>query len=290
MNRFMNRYMKFAFTLFALLLVKHAWAAPSAELWERWTQHDPASSQTIDHSAWGSLLDGNLIKHNTGVNHFQYELVSQTDKDNLNDYLVYLTKVKISQYNRNEQRAYWINLYNALTVNVVVRNLPVRTIKEISSGFFSGGPWKKKLVKIEGEELSLDDIEHRILRPIWRDPRLHYAVNCASIGCPNLQAKAFTAANSESLLDKGARDYINHPRGVKIGNSGQLQVSSIYVWFSDDFGGEAGVLKHFRQFAEPPLANALQRVSAIDDDYYNWNLNGVNTLKTKPKTGRKIGS
>ena len=286
----MNHFLKFAFTLFAALLVNHASAAPSADLWERWTQHDSASTQTIDHSAWESLLDRNLLRHNTGVNHFRYELISQPDKKNLNDYLVYLTKIKISQYNRREQRAYWINLYNALTVNVVIRNLPVRTIKEISSGFFSGGPWKKKLVKIESEELSLDDIEHRILRPIWQDPRLHYAVNCASIGCPNLQAKAFTAANSESLLDKGARDYINHPRGVKIDNSGQLQVSSIYVWFSDDFGGEAGILKHFKQYAEPPLANALQRVSAIDDDYYNWNLNGVGTLKPKPQTGRRIGS
>jgi len=287
----MRRFLPFLLALIALsIFTGSTYAAPSANLWERWTQHDPASAKTIDHSAWTSLLNLYLLKHHTGVNHFRYEQVSQADQKKLNDYLIHLTKTKISQYNRNEQRAYWINLYNALTVNVVIKNLPVRSIKEISSGLFSSGPWKKKLLKIEGEELSLDDIEHRILRPIWKDPRLHYAVNCASVGCPNLQAKAFTAANSESLLDKGARDYINHPRGVKVDDEGRLRVSSIYVWFSEDFGGDEGILQHFRQYADPPLASSLQRDLTIDDDYYNWNLNGVGTLKAKPKTGREIGS
>ena len=74
----------------------------------------------------------------------------------------------------------------------------------ISPGLFSVGPWGRKLITVEGEALSLDDIEHRTLRPIWRDSRIHYAVNCAAVGCPNLQSSAFTAANAEALLDKAA--------------------------------------------------------------------------------------
>jgi Protein of unknown function, DUF547 len=79
----------------------------------------------------------------------------------------------------------------------------------ISPGLFSVGPWGGKLIEVEGEPLSLDDIEHRILRPIWRDPRLHYAVNCAALGCPNLRSSAFTAANADILLETAASDYVN---------------------------------------------------------------------------------
>ena len=101
--------------------------------------------------------------------------------------------------------------------------------------FLKNRHWKKKLLTIEGEEVSLNDIEHRILRPIWRDPRIHYAVNCASIGCPNLVSTPFTAENTEALLDQGARNYINHPRAVNISSKGKVTVSSIYSWFESDF-------------------------------------------------------
>ena len=85
-------------------------------------------------------------------------------------------------------------------------------------------------------DLSLDDIEHGILRPIFRDPRVHYAVNCASIGCPNLRLDAFTGANLDKELDAGARDYINSPRGLAF-PGGKTTASSIYKWFQEDFGG-----------------------------------------------------
>ena len=110
-----------------------------------------------------------------------------------------MSDLTITDYNKKEQLAYWINLYNSLTIKVVLEHYPVKSIKEIKlSGIFKPGPWKKELVIIEGKKLSLDNIEHDILRPIWKDNRVHYAVNCASIGCPNLQNSAFTAKNSDS--------------------------------------------------------------------------------------------
>lgn len=145
----------------------------------------------------------------------------------------------------------------------------------ISPGLFSFGPWDKKLLTIEGEAVSLNDIEHRILRPLWRDPRIHYALNCASLGCPNLDAKAFSARDMNARLDAAARAFINHPRGARF-EDGELVVSSIYDWFMEDFGGdEAGVLAHLRQYAAPALAEKLAKHGRLDRSTYDWRLNGA---------------
>ena len=172
--------------------------------------------------------------------------------------------------------AYWINLYNALTVKVVLSAYPVESIRDIdiSPGLLSDGPWDKKLVEIGGEAVSLNDIEHRILRPIWRDPRIHYAVNCASISCPNLQKKAFTAKSAERMLDAAARAYINDRRGVRREDE-RVVVSSIYAWFTDDFGGDvAGVIAHLKQYANPELILILEAATELEDAY-DWTLNNA---------------
>ncbi len=129
--------------------------------------------------------------------------------------------------------------------------------------------------KKTGKELtfSLDDIENRILRPIWRDTCVHYALNCASIGCPNLQKLPFSTDLLTRHLDGAARAYVNDPRGVTLGPAG-LVVSSIYVWYQSDFGGtDNGVIRHLMTFAEPNLAMRLQDVGTIAGDRYDWRLN-----------------
>ena len=252
-----------------------ALAAPSAELWQRWAAHQPQSSMTIDHKAWDTLLNEYLVPAENGLNRFRYNSVKASDRLALTDYLAALQAIHIGEYNRAEQRAYWINLYNAATVKVVLDHLPVKSIREIRLGgeLFSGGPWRSKILSVEGEAVSLDDIEHRILRPIWKDPRIHYAVNCASVGCPNLSRTAYSAGNFDQLAEAGARAYVNSPRGVRVEN-GKLHVSSIYVWFKADFGeSDAGVIAHVKQFAEPVLAARLETLSRIDDDGYDWSLN-----------------
>jgi len=251
--------------------------APKADLWPRWAAHDPASVVRVDHGAWDRFLKDHVVGSEDGVNRVDYAAVGASDTDALRAYLGMLSGIAVGTLNRGEQLAYWINLYNALTVRVILDHYPVSSIRKIniSPGFFSSGPWGKKLVTVEGEKLSLDDIEHRILRPVWQDPRIHYAVNCASIGCPNLLPRAFAAEDLESLLDKAARDYINHPRGARI-EGGRLYVSSIYEWFKADFGGtDQGVIDHLRTFAAPGLSDQLTGLSAIADDDYDWSLNGV---------------
>ena len=251
--------------------------APSADLWPRWEAHDPDATAIIDHAAWDALLATYLQGDATGLNRFAYGRVSEADKTALRSYLDALAAVPISRYSRAEQRAYWLNLYNALTVQVILDHYPTDSILDIdiSPGLFADGPWDKELITVEGEKISLNDIEHRILRPIWDDPRIHYGVNCASVGCPNLQDTAFTAANSERLLEQGAKSYINDPRGVRVEN-GDLIVSSIYVWFAEDFGrSDAQIIAHLKQYAEPDLATALSGVSEITDHVYDWTLNGA---------------
>jgi len=125
----------------------------------------------------------------------------------------------------------------------------------------------------EGESLSLNDIEHRILRPIWQDPRIHYAVNCASFSCPNLRGTAFTAGNLEAILDQAARSYVNSRRGVALAG-GRLTLSSIYDWYASDFGrNEAEILAHLRQYAKPELASQLAAFKGRINYAYDWSLN-----------------
>ena len=248
--------------------------APKAELWPRWQTHDAASTAVIDHGPWDQFLKKYLKSSPDGINRVPYGQITDADKKALHGYLNRLRNIPIGRFNRAEQKAYWINLYNALTVRLVIGFYPVESIQDIdvSPGIF-GGPFDRKLLEIGGEPLSLNDIEHRILRPIWRDPRIHYAVNCASLGCPNLMARAYTGANTETLLDQAAQNYVNHPRGARV-EDGRLIVSKIYAWFVDDFGGsEEGVLAHFRHLAKPPLARALKGRTGIDDYEYDWQLN-----------------
>jgi hypothetical protein len=250
-------------------------AAPKAVLWERWTAHDPGANIGIDHGAWGLFLRRYLKIGSDGVNRIAYGEVTPEDAAALQRYIANLAATPISSYARPEQMAYWLNLYNALTVQVILDHYPVESIRDIdiSPGFFSDGPWGKKLLTIEGESVSLDDIEHQILRPIWRDPRIHYGVNCASIGCPNLQPVPFEVDQLDRQLDQAAIDFVNHERGVDI-RDGRARTSSIYAWFEEDFGGnDEGVIAHLKAFAEPNLAMKLEEIDRLAGHDYDWRLN-----------------
>ena len=249
-------------------------AAPKAELWPKWEAHNADSDAAIDHSVWDAFLQ-NYLSERDGINLLTYGGVSESDRKELDEYIAALTATDIAAHNRDQQRAFWINLYNALTAQVILSHYPVESIMDIdiSPGVFASGPWGKKLIEVDGEALSLDDIEHRILRPIWRDARIHYAVNCASIGCPNLALRAWTAENAEEMLEAGARAYVNHPRGAKVEDGGLL-VSSIYEWFKEDFGGDDdGVISHLREYAGEELRGQLEGITSVSGDDYDWNLN-----------------
>lgn len=252
-------------------------ASPAAEAWARWRAHDPASTRRVDHGAWNALLARHRSTGADAIARFDYAALAADagDRAALGGYLAALSATPVSALARAEQMAFWINLYNALTIDVVIRHWPVDSIRDIriSPGWFAVGPWGRKLIAVDGAEISLDDIEHRILRPLWNDPRVHYAVNCASLGCPDLAAEAYTGAALEAQLDRAARGFVNHPRGARV-DGGRLRVSSIYEWFKADFGGDdAGVIAHLRLCAGPDLARALTGVTRIAGHAYDWSIN-----------------
>ncbi len=251
-------------------------AAPKSELWPIWEAQDTASTESVDHTAWSDFLSKYVRKGDTGAIGVAYDEIGDDDRARLDEYLASLQATPVKSLARDEQLPFWINLYNATTVKVVLDAWPVDSIRDIKSGLFSGGPWSSQRLTVAGEKISLNDIEHRILRPIWRDPRLHYALNCASVGCPDLLATAFTRANADQLMDEAAHAFVNHPRAARV-KDGKLVVSSIYHWFKEDFGGsDDGVLAHLRQYAGVDLTKSLESTSRVADHQYDWSINLVN--------------
>jgi hypothetical protein len=256
-----------------ILPVAPAWAQ---DLGDTFNQRDNASAMTVDHSLWAGVLSAYVKPSPDGINRFAYGKVTKAARKDLQTYLAAMSKTAVSKLSEKEQRAFWANLYNAQTIEVILEHYPVKSIRDISisPGLFAIGPWGKKLLEVEGRSLSLDDIEHKILRKVWKDPRVHYSVNCASIGCPNLPAEPFTGAKLEKMLDDGARAYVNHPRGVSVAANGRITASSIYDWFSEDFGSsDANVLAHLRKYAEKTFLDKLSPAKSISSYAYDWALN-----------------
>lgn len=210
-----------------------------------------------------------------GLARFDYAALKASPKDQkvLNAYIDSLAAQNPATLDEKAELAAWANLYNALTVKVVVDNYPVKSIKDIKSGFLASGPWKKKMVTVAGTKMSLDDIEHGTMRKKYPSPLIHYMVNCASVGCPNLKDGLWTRESFDVDREAAARAFINSPRGAKVTPDG-LVVSSIYDWYQEDFGGsKEGVLAHLSKYATGELKTALDNGAQIKSYDYDWSLN-----------------
>lgn len=250
-------------------------AAPKAELWAYWQTSNEENAAQVDHSPWQQLLDRYLVaNHPSGITRFNYAAVSKSDLTLLADYLQQLQAIDPRRYAKAEQFAYWTNLYNALTVQRVLHAYPVDSILKVEGGIFRRGPWHKKHLQIANQRLSLNDIEHRILRPIWQDSRIHYAVNCASLGCPNLQPQVYRAEQIEQQLDQAAKDYLQHDRGVSLLTNGQLRLSKIFTWYQEDFGGsDEKLLETLLPYLSPKQQREVENYSGPIQYHYDWDLN-----------------
>ena len=262
---------------FLIFCYCQVFAAPNKELWPIWQAYNNNSLAHVDHSKWQFILSKGTVKKKDIVL-VNYSLLKNKYHVVLQEYLQYLSTINILEYNRNEQLAFWVNLYNALTVNVVLENFPVDSIKDIKlSGLFSVGPWNHKIFQLNGQKISLNDIEHRIIRPIWDEPKTHYILNCASIGCPNLSTKAYTGGNIQNLLVKAAIDFVNSRRGVTVTLSKELIISKIYSWYEIDFGNnEQAVIDHIKKYAKKNLRKELEKIEEVSKYKYDWDLNCFN--------------
>lgn len=249
------------------------------------------SSQSITASSdqiWADLLARYwmappLAYEYKGTALFCYEELANNTLDmaRLDQYIEDMIGRDISKMSRDTEMAYWANFYNALTVRVVAQHYPVKSIKKIKpanykgaqSGFFPKGVWRVKIIEKDGKGLSLNDIEHKILRRRFKTPMVHYMLNCASIGCPNLKPTPWQAASLQLDQESAARDFIKSPRGVQI-EKGRLTVSKIYKWFAKDFGGsDEKLIAHLKQFSSPEQAEKLSTHHKINAYRYDWALN-----------------
>ena len=215
-------------------------------------------------------------KDRVGLSRVAYGKVNCNDRRSLRQYVQTLQSSDPRILNRNEQLAFWLNLYNARMVLLVLDNYPLRSVRQLKTEFKDFvGPFDDSILCILGESLSLNDIESGIVRPIWQDPRIHYALNCASYGCPNLQNRAWSGQTLDSDLDSAAYNFINSGRAIKTGTLGhKLIASRIFKWYKDDFGGtDAAVLNHMRQYANSKTCQILAGRDHISHYMYDWSLN-----------------
>lgn len=264
------------FGLAALLCINSVvHASFHKSLWPQWQVTSPLSKSAISHRLWQDFLDRHVVTNEENINLVDYAGLNENDIKQLKQYLKAMSEINIDDYNREEQLSYWINVYNALTVQTVTSYFPISNIQEIniSPGLFSVGPWGANLITVKGSPLSLDDINNRIIRPIWNDPRTHYALNNATIGAPNLSKQAYQGSFLDEQLNNAAFSYVNSLRGVGV-MEGRLILSKLYDWYEEDFGGtKQDVINHLLQYAREPLRSQLKHINSIDSYIYNWHLN-----------------
>ncbi|MCB0543219.1 MAG: DUF547 domain-containing protein [Lewinellaceae bacterium] len=224
-------------------------------------------SRPVTHERWNALLK----KHVDAKGFVDYKGFIR-DSSALNDYLKVLESAHPNEqyWTRNEQMAYWINAYNAYTIQLIVRHYPVASIKDIKKGLaFVNSVWDIKFIHIQGYTYDLNNIEHNILRAVFKDARIHAAINCASYSCPRLLDTAYTAGDLERQLDAAMEGFINDPLRNRIGPE-KAEISEIFKWFKGDFERDAGSL---RAYLNRYAGNKVDENTKIEYIDYDWRLN-----------------
>ncbi|MFT4660112.1 MAG: hypothetical protein ACI8XB_000370 [Patiriisocius sp.] len=209
------------------------------------------------HDAWSALLKANV----TSIGNVDYQGISGDER--FEQYLnLLMSSHPDDTWTKNERMAFWINAYNAFTVKLINDNWPVKSIKDISN------PWGKSFIQIENATYSLEDIEHKILRKKFDDPRIHFAINCASVSCPKLQNYAFIDVKLNAQLEESAVEFMNDPvRNVVTKDN--AQISKIFDWFKGDFTKNGSLKAYINKYSKIKVSEE-GKLSYMD---YNWKLN-----------------
>jgi hypothetical protein len=225
------------------------------------------TSEEVDHSLYAELLETYVEASVVDYQGFKNE------EAKLDQYLKVLESVNTKDLSRNQQFAFYVNAYNAWTIKLILSGYPgIKSIKDLGS--FLKSPWKKKICRIDGDVITLDDIEHNILRPRFQDPRVHFAINCASKGCPPLRSQPYLGSVLDQQLDEMVTAFINDPKRTRL-EGRTLYVSKIFDWFSEDFNDD--VVGFVMKYAQGDLKKSLEtqkgntKVEYLD---YDWSLNG----------------
>lgn len=259
------------------------------------SSHSQADNTShLNHNKFDSLLQ--LYVDDNGL--VNYSAIKANSKL-LDDYLAQLKNIDaeaFKKWDRKEQMAFWINAYNAITIAGIVRNYPIQYGNVINRMRFPknsirqiSGFWDTVFIKVMNNDITLNQIEHEILRKRYRDPKIHMALVCAALGCPNLENKAFTAENLDKQLHQASRHFINNPNKVRLDQKeNKLYVSSIFDWYKDDFipvpesknrfkkfdKGIRGIIEFLVKFLPRDQTEfIIQNTPGIEFLDYDWTLN-----------------
>ena len=224
-----------------------------------------AETPTMEHHDWSTLLQ----QHVTESGQVNYKGFIK-DSTLFNKYLTELSNHPTGKnWSEKEKLAYWINAYNAFTLKLILDNYPLKSIKDIGDGLtMINSPWDIKFFKIGNTDFDLNTIEHEIIRKEFNEPRIHFAINCASVSCPKLRNEAFTAEQLDAQLDDQAKQFINNPIKNNITEK-SVQLSKIFNWFESDFIKENTLASFLQKYTDIKLSNDFKAVY-LD---YDWNLN-----------------
>lgn len=222
------------------------------------TAVDASPAAAPAHDAWDALLQ----KHVSKDGRVDYEGFVKNKKA-LQDYLdLLLENPPMDDWTQDERLAYLINAYNAFTVKLIVDNYPVKSIKDLHDG----EPWDVKWIKMGRRTYSLNNIEHDLIRQLFDEPRIHFAVNCAALSCPPLLNRAWTAETLETYFEQQTKAFINNSRYNKV-SAEQAQLSQIFNWYGEDFGN---LHAYVNRYAKTKV-NKGAKISFME---YDWALNG----------------
>ena len=224
---------------------------------------DPITTTTairakVDHSAWNELLQ----KHVSNQGNVDYKGF-QADKTKFNEYLNLLSDVPPQDsWSKDETLAYWMNVYNAFTIKLILDNYPTKSIKDIK------GPWSHRFIRIGEKWYTLNDVEHRIIRKM-DEPRIHFALVCAAVSCPRLYNKAFTEKDLEADLDLLTRGFLSDPSKNELSENA-IKLSRIFKWYGGDFKQNGSTLIDFlNQYSTVTISDKAKKSYKV----YNWDLN-----------------
>lgn len=263
------------FALLAALLAGCAATAPKPQLWDRWTAHDERDRRDADSTAWAQFLQRYLVIDADGVERVRYAAVSGEDRARLDAWLRLQQQQRVSMLSLRAQRAYWLNLYNAGVVALVLGHAGIDSLDALQprpwQRWLQRLPWSRTLrgpfaeprFTVEGQPLSLDDIEHRILRPRWRDWRTDYALCKARLDSPALAPEPYAGEHLDEQLEARANAWVASPHALHLDRKGGLQLSVFWRRYRADFGDEAAVLAELHLRAVDAQARQLAGVGRV---------------------------
>lgn len=212
------------------------------------------------HQLWDELLE----KHVSSKGNVNYKSFKIEHKKLL-DYIYVLNLAKSNEafqsFSKEEELAYWINAYNAMTLDLILRHYPIKSIKDIKN------PWEQRYWKLGEKWYNLDEIEHQVLRKM-DEPRIHFAIVCASYSCPKLQNEAFTSEGLEQQLTKATKEFLNDSERNSISEN-NIELSKIFKWFSKDFEQNGSLIDFLNLYSDIKISDKAKK--SFKD--YNWDLN-----------------